>query len=572
MISPFSAVRPLAQKAISGILGLPAADIDPVVRESQFADLQLNAALALSRRHGMTPMELAQLIADALGGEPLIAEATASKPGYVNIVLADSWIEQQIRDLSIPTRLDPSGRRVVVDYSSPNVAKEMHVGHLRTTVVGDALVRILDWLGNDVIKQNHIGDWGTPFGMLIEHALDAKSSGQDAHELAEDPNAFYQAAREKFDADEDFATRARLRVVLLQAGDEATLSLWSDLVGESKTYFNKVYAALEVSLRDEDLAGESTYNAQLPLLCEDLEKIGLATVSEGALCAFPEGFKGRDNQPAALILRKSDGGYGYATTDVAALKYRVQELKADSVVYVVGSPQANHLEMVWQLTREAGWLTPATDVTHVKIGNVLGPDNKILRTRSGKSFKLLDLVDEAVARAHKVLVESSSLESPEEMQAVARMIGTGAVKYADLSVAHDTEYIFDLDRMVSLSGNTAPYLQYAVARIRSLIERGERTSQVTNTVVISLPEERQLAMSLLNFEAAVETAGEKLEPHRLCAYLFALTQRFSSFYDAAPVLNAEDDARSSRLALCRATEQVLVQGLSLLGIRAPQRM
>lgn len=573
MISPTDAVFLIAQSAVAQLLDIPSDSVDPVVRDSQFADLQLNAALALARRHGRAPIELAQQIAERLVPGDVIAKATASQPGYVNVFLADAWIAREVMGLSIVQRNDPSGRRVVIDYSSPNVAKEMHVGHLRTTVVGDALARMKEWLGDEVIRQNHIGDWGTPFGMLIEHFIDVQNDGGETSILTESPNTFYQAARGKFDSDADFAQRARTRVVALQAGDPGTITLWGHLVKRSKDYFNQIYAALGVSLTDADLAGESSYNSELAALCEDLEVRGLARISHGALCAFPQGFTGRDGNPAALIIRKGDGGYGYATTDLATVRHRSVDLHADSIVYVVGTPQELHLEMVWQVAREAGWVKSDTELTHVKIGNVLGSDNKILRTRSGESFKLLGLLEEATARARAVLDQTGGVESEEERQEVARMIGVGAVKYADLSVSHETEYVFDLDRMVSLTGNTGPYLQYAIVRIRSVLDRaasdlgsGERE------IRLYLPEERALAISLLGFDAAVRNAADLMEPHRLCAYLFGVAQRFSSFYDAAPVLKAEADIRGSRLALCRRTVQVLERGLAVLGIPTPRRM
>ncbi|WP_217177064.1 arginine--tRNA ligase [Streptomyces sp. AC495_CC817] len=569
------AVEPLAQRAISRILDVPADSVDPVVRDSPFADVQLNAALALARAHGRNPFELAELIAAELSDGGPIAEAYASRPGYVNIVASDAWLAGQVEAMEVPETLAPTGRHVVIDYSSPNVAKEMHVGHLRTTVVGDALARMREWRGDRVTRQNHIGDWGTPFGMLIEHYLELTSAGEEVDQLTTAPNEFYQAARARFDSDPDFAARARSRVVALQAGEPETIEHWTRLTAESKKYFTRVYRTLGISLTDDDLAGESSYNAELADLCDELERRGLARMSEGALCAFPAGFTGRDGQPAALIIRKSDGGYGYATTDLATIRHRAQTLHADLAIYVIGSPQAMHLEMVWQVAREAGWLPPTTEPVHVKIGNVLGADNKMLRTRSGDSVKLFDLLDATVERARTVLSETRAFDSPEDLDRAARIIGIGAVKYADLSVGHETEYVFDLDRMVAQTGNTAPYLQYAVRRIRSLVERvrAGAPAAADARVTLGLPEERALALALLSFEDAALTAADKLEPHRLCAYLFDLAQRFSSFYDAAPVGGAASaELRESRLLLCEQTERVLVRGLTLLGIDTPSQM
>ena len=362
---------------------------------------------------------------------------------------------------------------VPIDYSAPNVAKEMHVGHLRTTVVGDALARTLEHLGHRVVRQNHIGDWGTPFGMLIEHLLDVGEDSDEARALVESPNDFYQAARAKFDGDEEFAARARRRVVTLQSGDPETMRLWEELIELSKAYFNTIYATLDVTLTDADLAGESSYNDELAEICDELEAAGIATISEGALCVFLDGYTGREGKPVPLIIRKSDGGYGYATTDLATIRHRIRDLGADRVLYVIGAPQALHLQMVFDTARKAGWLTDDVEVVHVRIGNVLGPDGKILRTRSGAPIKLMDLLQEGIEKAEQVLAESRPELDAATRTAIAKDVGIGAVKYADLSVSHDSEYTFDFDRMLALTGNTGPYLQYAAARIRSILRKAD---------------------------------------------------------------------------------------------------
>jgi arginyl-tRNA synthetase len=411
------------------------------------------------------------------------------------------------------------------------------------------------------------------FGMLIEHLLAVGEDSPEAQLMVTDPNTFYAAARADFDGDEDFATRSRGRVVKLQAGDADTLRLWHELVDLSKRYFNRVYSTLGVTLTDADLAGESTYNDELAGICDELEQRGIATMSDGALCVFLDGYTGREGKPQPLIIRKSDGGYGYATTDLATIRHRVRDLGADRCLYVIGAPQALHLNMVWDTARKAGWLPDDVEVVHVQIGNVLGEDRKLLRTRAGNPLKLMALLDEAVAKARAVIDEARPDLDPEVRAAIAPQVGIGAVKYADLAVAHDSEYVFDLDRMVSLTGNTGPYLQYAAARIRSIFRSaGLDPQQPDGRIVLTEPAERALALALLDFGDVVVQVGDLLEPHRLCTYLFDLAQHFSAFYEQCPVLKADSETRASRLALCAATLAVLDQGLDLLGIARPTQM
>ena len=568
----------LAQR-VQAALGTEHADVDPAIRPSQFADFQANVALALAKRIGRNPRDLATDLAAALDVSDICRDVEVSGPGFLNLTLSDDWIAAQATALLDDVRLgvaQQETQRIPVDYSAPNVAKEMHVGHLRTTVVGDALARTLEFLGHDVVRQNHVGDWGTPFGMLIEQLRDVGEDSTQAHLLESDPNAFYQAARATFDADEEFATRSRQRVVALQSGDAETLRLWSKLVELSTVYFNKVYRALDVTLTDADLAGESGYNNMLTGVCDELERRGIAEISDGALCVFLEGYTGREANPVPLIIRKSDGGYGYATTDLATLKYRVEQLGADRIIYVVGAPQSLHLRMVFDTARAAGWLPGDGRVqpVHVQIGNVLGTDGKILRTRSGEPIRLMALLDEAVERAGKVVAETRPELSADVRAEIAREVGIGAVKYADLAVSHDSEYVFDFDRMLALHGNTGPYLQYAVARIRSIFRRGGLSpAEAVGPVLPDVPAERALALTLLEFGPAVAEVGNSLQPHRLCSYLFGLAQAFTTFYEECPVLRAEEPAtRTSRLALTALTERVLTQGLELLGVRAPAQM
>ncbi len=562
------------QRALAKAFGDEYADADPVIRPSQFADFQANAALALAKKLGDKPRDVAQRIVEHLDLEGVAGAPEISGPGFVNVRLADAWIAAELSGLDDRLGVPVQAKQVIpVDYSAPNVAKEMHVGHLRTTVVGDALVRTLEHLGHDVVRQNHVGDWGTPFGMLIEHLLAVGEDSPDAQLLVTDPNTFYAAAREEFDGDTEFADRARTRVVALQAGDPDTLRLWDELVELSKLYFNRIYSTLGVTLTDADLAGESTYNAELAQICDELEAAGLATMSDGALCVFLEGYTGREGKPVPLIIRKSDGGYGYATTDLATIRHRVRDLHSDRILYVIGAPQALHLNMVWDTARKAGWLPDDVEVVHVQIGNVLGPDRKILRTREGTPLKLMELLEEAIGRAREVVDEARPDLDPGVRAAIAPLVGIGAVKYADLSVAHDSEYVFDLDRMVSLTGNTGPYLQYAAARIRSIFRTAAISpADATTPIVLTEPAERALALALLEFGEVVAHVGDLLEPHRLCGYLFDLAQHFSAFYEQCPVLKADAEVRASRLALCATTLAVLDQGLDLLGIGRPDQM
>jgi arginyl-tRNA synthetase len=577
MTDPAQALAERFEPALVAAFGPEYAGVDPVIRPSQFADFQANVSLALAKRLGAKPRDVAQRVVEHLDVDDLCRPPEISGPGFVNLTLRPEWLAarlvEQCRDPRAGVPLQ-APRTIPIDYSAPNVAKEMHVGHLRTTVVGDALARTLEHLGHAVVRQNHIGDWGTPFGMLIEHLLDVGEDSEEARLLVERPNDFYQAARTRFDGSEEFASRSRQRVVGLQAGDPETLRLWRELIDLSTTYFNRIYGTLDVTLTDDDLAGESTYNDELAGICADLEAAGIATVSEGALCVFLDGFTGREGKPVPLIVRKSDGGYGYATTDLATIRHRVQDLHADTILYVVGAPQHLHLQMVFATARKAGWLPDGVEVVHVQIGNVLGPDGKILRTRSGAPIRLTSLLDEAVDRAAAVLAEARPELDPDTRSRIAADVGIGAVKYADLSVSHDSEYTFDFDRMLALTGNTGPYLQYATARIRSMFRRaGLSPEQAVHHIVVTEEAERALALVLLGFGGVVEQVGRAYEPHRLCGYLFDVAQAFTTFYERCPVLRAEnEEVRASRLALSAATLAVLVQGLRLLGITAPEQM
>ncbi len=551
---------------------------DPVLRPSEHADFQANGALPLAKRLGRQPRDLAERVVEAadLGG--MCATVEVSGPGFVNIVLADSFIAGQIATLAADEHLgsEPAGEplRVVVDYSAPNVAKEMHVGHLRSTVIGDALCRTLGHVGHDVVRENHVGDWGTNFGMLIEHLLDVGETEAIGELSVGDLDSFYKAARSSFDGDEEFQDRSRRRVVALQSGDAETLRLWHVLVAESVRYFAEVYEKLGVLLEPGDVVGESAYNHMLAGVVRDLDAAGLLVPSDGALCVFPPGFAGRDGEPLPLIVQKSDGGYGYAATDLASIRDRVTRLGARRMLYVVGSPQAQHLEMCFAVARLAGWLPDDVEAVHVAFGNVLGADHKMLKSRAGSTVKLVELLDEAVERASAAARERAGALAPEERSRVARALGIGAVKYADLSGDRTRDYVFDWDRMLAFDGNTAPYLQYAHARIRSVLRRVEAGPMPEPFApVLGEPAERALALALLGFGEAVDAVVSTNAPTRLCTYLFDLATTFTSFYETCPILRAPDvGRRRSRLLLARVTADILELGLGLLGIEAPARM
>ncbi|MFF0579942.1 arginine--tRNA ligase [Streptosporangium saharense] len=575
MTDPQLVLTERVQQALGAAFGAEYTDADPLIRPSQFADYQANVAMSLSKRLRRAPREVAQEIADHLADFPGTVEV--SGPGFLNITLSDEWITTQageaLGDPRAGVAVTDSPQIVVIDYSAPNAAKEMHVGHLRTTIVGDALARVHEHLGNRVIRQNHLGDWGTPFGMLIEHLLDIGEEAAVAQLEAGEGNAYYQAARVKFDSDPEFNRRARTRVVTLQAEEPETMRLWHIFMNATVRYFNKVYTQLGVTLTDDDIAGESMYNPVLAQVCDELQERGIAVVSDGALCVFPPGFTGREGQPLPFMIRKSDGGYGYATTDMATIRYRVQDLKADRLLYVIGATQAQHMSMLFASAKMAGWLPDHVHAEHVQIGSVLGSDGKMFKTRSGASVKLLDLLDEAEVRAAEVIRDSDYPE--EERRAIAHAVGMGAVKYADLSVSHDSEYVFDFDRMLALTGNTGPYLQYAQARIRSIFRKGGvDPAEATGPIVITHPAERALALRLLGFGAVVAEMAETSAPHKLASYLFETASAFTTFFENCPVLKSDVDpaVRASRLALCALTLRVLDTGLELLGVPVPERM
>ena len=577
MADPVLTVAELLRPTFTRLAG--GVDSDPVVRRSDRADAQVNGSLALAKALGKSPREVAQIVLDAVDLTNVCSATEIAGPGFINVTFSNEFLARELvaaaDDIRLGVRNAPAKLKVVVDYSAPNVAKEMHVGHLRSTVIGDALVRMLEFVGHSVVRENHIGDWGTPFGMLIEHLIDLGET-EAANELSVgDLDSFYRQARSKFDAHDEFKERARARVVLLQGGDQETLRMWKLLVGESTRYFDKVYQTLGVLLTSDDLMGESAYNSLLAQVVDRLRDSGLIEISDGAEVVFPEGFLNRENEPLPLIIRKTDGGYNYATSDLACVIDRVERIGANVVLYVVGSPQAQHLEMVAVVSRKAGWVPESTELTHVAFGNVLGTDRKILKSRSGEVVKLDALLTESVERAAGAVKEKNA-DLPAAQQAeVARQIGIGAVKYADLSTDRIKDYVFDWERMLAFEGNTSPYLQYAHARICSIFRKAsiDRASVRRITPTLGHSAERALCMRLLQFDTAVWDTLDKYSPHRLCTYLFELASEFSSFYEHCSVMRADsEEQKMSRLALCDFTARVLEQGLALLGIESPEQM
>jgi arginyl-tRNA synthetase len=585
--------KTLAERFAAAFVAVAGEPVDPAVRrptqsarqakagrEAQAgrevqADFQVDGALALARILGRPPREVAAEVLRRADLGPLVESAEVSGPGFINVRLDTSTVDGILEGVNADDRLGvprvASPETVLVDYSGPNVAKEMHVGHLRSTVIGDAVARLLTWLGHDVRRANHLGDWGTPFGMLIEHLVDI-GKAEAAHELSVgDLSGFYQAARAKFDAETDFAERSRRRVVALQSGDEATSRLWRRLVEESETYFQAAYDRLGVTLTTVDFQGESFYHGMLAPTLAELDRLGLLHRSDGATCVFPAGFEGRDGEPLPLIVKKRDGGYAYGATDLAAIRYRTRELKATRLLYVVGTPQHQHVTMVFQTAKEAGWLAGAT-ATHVGFGQVLGADGRKLASRAGDTIKLADLLDEAVRRAGAIVADKNPSLDASTRAAVAQAVGIGAIKYADLSSDRVKDYVFDWDRMLSTTGDTAAYLQYAGARVHSIFGRAGVGPDRTAPVRLSHHGERALALDLLAFPEVVAQVARALEFHRLTGYLQRLAGTFTAFYAQCRVVDAEPPVRASRLALCDLTVRTITQGLALIGIDAPARM
>ncbi|MFQ1047839.1 arginine--tRNA ligase [Avibacterium paragallinarum] len=553
---------------------------EALVRQSnkpQFGDYQANGIMAAAKKLGLNPREFAQKVLEHLDLSPIAEKIEIAGPGFINIFLSPTWladnVQTALKDDHLGIHTDKK-ETIVADYSSPNVAKEMHVGHLRSTIIGDAVVRTLEFLGHNVIRANHVGDWGTQFGMLIAYLEKMENEHASEMELS-DLEAFYRAAKEHYDNDEAFAEKARGYVVKLQSGDEYCRAMWKKLVDITMQQNQRNYDRLNVTLTEKDVMGESLYNPMLPAIVEDLKAQGLAVEDDGALVVYLDEFKNKDGDPMGVIVQKKDGGFLYTTTDIAAAKYRYETLKADRVLVFSDTRQSQHMQQAWLITRKAGYVPESFQLEHKNFGMMLGKDGKPFKTRSGGTVKLADLLDEAIERADKLISEKSTTLSPEEKAAVVEAVGIGSVKYADLSKNRTTDYVFDWDNMLSFEGNTAPYMQYAYTRIRSIFNKaGISPAQLADAPIKVVDEkERTLAIKLLQFEEAIQQVAKEGSPHILCAYLYELAGVFSSFYEHCPILNNEDESiKLSRLKLALLTEKTLKQGLDLLGIKTVEKM
>ncbi|MFQ1015646.1 arginine--tRNA ligase [Avibacterium paragallinarum] len=553
---------------------------EALVRQSnkpQFGDYQANGIMAAAKKLGLNPREFAQKVLEHLDLSPIADKIEIAGPGFINIFLSPSWladnVQTALKDDHLGIHTDKK-EIIVADYSSPNVAKEMHVGHLRSTIIGDAVVRTLEFLGHKVIRANHVGDWGTQFGMLIAYLEKMENEHASEMELS-DLEAFYRAAKEHYDNDEAFAEKARGYVVKLQSGDEYCRAMWKKLVDITMQQNQRNYDRLNVTLTEKDVMGESLYNPMLPAIVEDLKAQGLAVEDDGALVVYLDEFKNKDGDPMGVIVQKKDGGFLYTTTDIAAAKYRYETLNADRVLVFSDTRQSQHMQQAWLITRKAGYVPESFQLEHKNFGMMLGKDGKPFKTRSGGTVKLADLLDEAIERADKLISEKSTALSPEEKAAVVEAVGIGSVKYADLSKNRTTDYVFDWDNMLSFEGNTAPYMQYAYTRIRSIFNKaGISPAQLADAPIKVVDEkERALAIKLLQFEEAIQQVAKEGSPHILCAYLYELAGVFSSFYEHCPILNNEDESiKLSRLKLALLTEKTLKQGLDLLGIKTVEKM
>lgn len=572
--------------SLSTAFGPAFAQADPMIGPSintKFGDYQANVAMRLAKQLKRKPREVAEAIVDKLELDQVCDRIEIAGPGFINVRLSSTFLSERVAAMATDPCLGiapaDSPEKVIVDYSCPNLAKEMHVGHLRSTIIGDAIVRVLEFQGHHVIRQNHVGDWGTQFGMLACHLDDnqpATQADMPTEELSiPDIEAFYQQAKRRFDTDTKFADRSRDCVVQLQRGDEHVLQMWRAIREQSLAHCQLLYERLGVKLKPDDVRGESAYNDMLPTILEDLKKAQLLRTSQNADVVFPAGFKDRDGNPLPVIVRKSDGGYLYATTDLAAARYRIEKLNTRRVIYVTDARQIQHFAMVFQTLREAGWATDTVRLDHVAFGSILGKDHRPFKTREGGTVKLSDVIDEAEERAARIL-EQKNPDSPDEnRRRIAQAVGIGAIKYADLSNDRMKDYIFDWDRMLALDGNTAPYLLNAYVRIRSIFRKGnvDEGMLANQAITIKAAEERALALKLLQFPVVITAVADNLEPHRLCTFLYDVATAFHRFYEACPVLRAENKTTGdSRLRLCDLTARCLRTGLDLLGIRAIEKM
>ncbi|MCG6409506.1 arginine--tRNA ligase [Vibrio fluvialis] len=564
-----------ALEAAGAPAGSPAA-----VRQSakpQFGDYQANGVMGVAKQLGTNPREFAQKVIDVLDLDGIASKTEIAGPGFINIFLSEEFLAKQADAALADERLgvaQEAQQTIVADYSAPNVAKEMHVGHLRSTIIGDAVVRTLEFLGHKVIRANHIGDWGTQFGMLIANLERVQQeSGEVSMELS-DLEAFYRESKKLYDEDAEFAERARNYVVKLQGGDAFCLDMWKKLVDVTMIQNQRNYDRLNVSLTRDDVMGESMYNDMLPGIVADLKQKGLAQEDDGAQVVFLEEFKNKDGEPMGVIIQKRDGGFLYTTTDIACAKYRYETLGADRVLYFIDSRQHQHLMQAWTIVRKAGYVPETVTLEHHAFGMMLGKDGRPFKTRAGGTVRLADLLDEAEERA-KALIESKNPDlDADEKAEIATTVAMAAVKYADLSKHRTTDYVFDWDNMLAFEGNTAPYMQYAYTRVASIFAKpGVSPDNLTGDIKITEEKEKALIAKLLQFEEAVQSVSREGQPHTLCSYLFELAGQFSSFYEACPILIAEDESvKQSRLKLAALTAKTIKQGLSLLGINTLERM
>ena len=557
--------------AAAGIAGAPVV-LQPA-KNADFGDFQINGVMGAAKQAKQNPRELAQKVADALAGNAVIESAEVAGPGFINLRLHADFLAQNIQTALNDTRLgvakntDP--KTVVIDYSSPNLAKEMHVGHLRSSIIGDSISRVLEFLGDNIIRQNHVGDWGTQFGMLVAYMVEQQKDNA-AFELA-DLEQFYRAAKVRFDESPEFADTAREYVVKLQGGNETVLALWKQFVEISLSHAQAVYNTLGLKLRPEDVAGESIYNDDLQPVVDDLVAQGLAVEDDGAKVVFLEEFKNKEGEPAAFIVQKQGGGFLYASTDLACVRYRVGRLKGERLLYIVDHRQGLHFEQLFTTSRKAGYLPENVEAEFIGFGTMMGKDGKPFKTRSGDTVKLVDLLDEAVERATELVRSKNPDLSEEEVAQIGQTVGIGAVKYADLSKNRTSDYVFDWDAMLSFEGNTAPYLQYAYTRVQSVFKKAGDWD-ATAALALTEPLEKQLALELLKFEDVLRSTAESSHPHYLAAYLYQVATLFSRFYEACPILKAEGQARNTRLQLAKLTGDTLKQGLDLLGIETLEVM
>tara|TARA_B110000444_G_scaffold219289_1_gene219347 strand:- start:466 stop:2205 length:1740 start_codon:yes stop_codon:yes gene_type:complete len=569
----------LVGEALSTVSGL--ADCDPnVITASQpgFGDYQSNGVMSIAKKVATNPRQLASDVAEKITADanPLIAKLEVAGPGFINIHLSNAALMQRASEIYSGTqKLIPTANKaekIVVDYSSPNLAKEMHVGHLRGTIIGDCLARVLERQGHEIIRQNHVGDWGTQFGMLISYMRELRASQGNLPTELSDLESFYRAAKERFDADPTFADTARSSVVKLQSGDADHLVAWQQFIDESLKHCQELYDKLNVTLSRKDLKAESFYNKDLEGVVKKLEDASLLSISNGARCVFMQEFTGKDGNPLPVIIQKTDGGYLYATTDLAAVQFRSLNLKAERSLYVVDARQSLHFQQVFAVARKAGFASKNISLEHIAYGTMMGSDGRPFKTRSGDTIKLVDLIDEAIRRAHELVSRKNPGLDEATYSEIAEKVGIAAVKYADLSKNRTSDYVFDWSSMLSFEGNTAPYLMYAYARIRSILKKQDSNLDSLQITSVSESAERNLLLKIMQLPEVVDIVARDCYPNLLCNYLYELAGFFMRFYESCPILKADAQLRDSRLALSALTANTLKLGLDLLGIETLEKM